>query len=229
MASMVNIAREPAGSKRLPIVRLPSPAKNWINLDRFFGGILPDALVFGRFRFTIHFDKEFFEHQPFAEDHRMIRAYRPDDLSTVMDIADRAFRPIRQATRQALGDRISDGLRPEGDDVSKGLELKRQLERDPGGMLICERDGRRVGFVTFGIDRELGIGTIGNNAADPDCGERGVGQEMYQAVLERFRREGCRVAKVFTGLDDSAAAARRAYERAGFDRSLQHVTYFMEL
>ena len=48
-------------------------------------------------------------------------------------------------------------------------------------------------------------------------------------MLDYFREQGMVVAKVFTGLDEAHAPARRAYQRAGFDHSLEHVTYYMEL
>ncbi|MGI6355800.1 MAG: GNAT family N-acetyltransferase [Lentisphaeria bacterium] len=95
--------------------------------------------------------------------------------------------------------------------------------------MVCEEDGKVVGFITFMIDDQKKIGTIGNNAADPDCGLKGIGQQMYRAVLELFRSRGMQAARVFTGLDDAHARARRAYERAGFNRQLTHVTYYMEL
>ena len=72
-------------------------------------------------------------------------------------------------------------------------------------------------------------GTITNNAVDPDCGEKGVGQEMYKAILERFRAEGLRAAMVTTGGDPAHAPARRAYERAGFKLKTEQVFYIMDL
>ena len=73
------------------------------------------------------------------------------------------------------------------------------------------------------------FGNITNNALDPHCGEKGVGQEMYQAVLERFRAEGMKAATVQTGLDEAHAPARRAYERAGFHLRNEQVMYVMDL
>ncbi|MDD4097486.1 MAG: GNAT family N-acetyltransferase [Lentisphaeria bacterium] len=160
----------------------------------------------------------------------MIRAFRASDGEVMVDIANRAWAPIRRMSRQALGDRIADQLvGAAGDARSKGEEIRRQAEATPENILVCEENGRVVGFVTFMIDEEKKIGTIGNNAADPDCGLKGIGQQMYRALLELFRRRGLLVAKVFTGLDEAHARARHAYERVGFNRQLTHVTYFMEL
>lgn len=159
----------------------------------------------------------------------MIRAYRAEDLPAVMGIADRAWRPIRKISREALGDRISDLLRPAGDEGSKGAEVRRQALTDPELFWVCEEDGKVVGFITFALDAQHQGGEILNNAADPDCGIKGIGQQMYKAVLEYFRQKGMKFVKVTTGLDEGHARARSAYERAGFDRSLQFVTYYQEL
>ena len=52
---------------------------------------------------------------------------------------------------------------------------------------------------------------------------------MYERVLELFREARMEYARVRTSLDEGHAPARRAYEKAGFDRSLPDVTYFLEL
>ena len=77
------------------------------------------------------------------------------------------------------------------------------------------------------MERKIGI--ISNNAVDPCCGVKGVGQEMYRAVLEYFRKAGMLLAQVTTGLDEAHAPARRAYERAGFGLHTESVTYTMKL
>ncbi|MBE6374234.1 MAG: hypothetical protein E7055_19485 [Lentisphaerae bacterium] len=57
-----------------------------------------------------------------------MREYRGTDLETVMSIANEAWRTIRQMSREALGDAISDLLNPAGDAKSKGLQVKAQIE-----------------------------------------------------------------------------------------------------
>ena len=57
-----------------------------------------------------------------------MREYRPEDLEIVMDIANQAWKPIRQMSREALGDKMADMMNPDGDDVSKGKQVKWQIE-----------------------------------------------------------------------------------------------------
>ena len=156
-----------------------------------------------------------------------VREYRESDLAEVTAIADAAWRPIRKMSREALGDAVSDILNPLGDAVSKGLQVKAQIESGQYGVAVCEHGGKAVGFITWTKDGP--VGEICNNAALPGSGLKGVGQAMYRFVLDVFRKEGIRVVKVTTGLDPAHAPARRAYERAGFEAHLDFTTYYMEL
>ncbi len=158
-----------------------------------------------------------------------VRKFRPEDTETVVALANKAWKPINKVSRARLGDKIADILRPAGDDVSKGITVRQQLAEHPENFFVCEEEGRIVGFAGCSLDFNSKIGTVGHNAADKSCGVKGIGQQLYKAVLNYFREQGMVVAKVFTGLDEAHAPARRAYQRAGFNRSLEHVTYYMEL
>ena len=156
-----------------------------------------------------------------------MREYRADDLEKVMEIANKAWRPIRKMGRETLGDSIADLMNPLGDDVSKGLQVKDQIDSGKYGIALCEHEGEVVGFVTWAVN---GIwGEICNNGALTETGLKGIGQTMYKYVMEEFKQKGVKVVKVTTGLDWAHAPARRAYERAGFKKHLDSTTYYMEL
>ena len=156
-----------------------------------------------------------------------IRPACKSDWETMIAIANRAFLPIRKMTRAALGDAISDVLYPTGDERSKGLEVQKHLDLHPDWAIVCESEGKIVGFATYRIDGK--IGTISNNGADPLHHVPGTGTAMYRKLMEIFRAEGCSAAKVMTGLDDVFAPARRAYEKAGFQQHVEHITYYCDL
>jgi ribosomal protein S18 acetylase RimI-like enzyme len=158
----------------------------------------------------------------------MIREYEPEDLATIMDIGNRAWREIYAMFRERFGDELHAILVPD-ETRCKGQQIKAHCEQHPEWVYVCEQGGRIVGFVTFRLHHDTKIGVIGNNAVDPDCGLKGIGQEMYRAVRDHFRAEGMIYAKVHTGLDDAHARARRAYERAGFDIRHENVDYYMRL
>ena len=145
-----------------------------------------------------------------------------------MNIANRAWREIYKMFREAYGDELFQLTIPD-EANSKGNQIKSYCERHPEWVFICEEADRIVGFVTFSLDTDSKTGSIGNNAKDPDCELKGIGQQMYKAVFEYFRKHGMVYAKVHTGLDYAHAPARRAYERAGFHISHKDVDYYMKL
>jgi len=158
----------------------------------------------------------------------VIRPYRPEDLATVVDIANRAWQPIYDMYLETYGESLFATVIPDRM-TCKGAQVESHCQAHPDGILVCEVEGRVVGFVTFRLNERDGVGEIGNNAVDPDCGLKGIGQQMYRAALDCFRARGMAFAKVGTGLDWAHAPARRAYERAGFNISHQNVTYWQEL
>ena len=76
-----------------------------------------------------------------------MREYRPEDLEFVMALANQAWKPIRQMSREALGDFISDYFNPAGDALSKGLQVKEQIDSGKYQIAICEHDNVVVGFI----------------------------------------------------------------------------------
>ncbi len=157
-----------------------------------------------------------------------MRSYEPRDLAWVMETADKAWRGINAAYRRAYGDELFAVLVPD-EHGRKGKEIRDVCAEQPERVFICEEGGRRVGFIHAPLDTARRIGIIGNNAVDPDCGLKGIGQQMYCFVLDGFRAAGMRFANVDTGLDEGHAPARRAYERAGFNISISSIRYYMKL
>ena len=158
----------------------------------------------------------------------MIRMYCSSDLPTIIDIGNRAWRPIYTMFSRVYGDELSRIVNPDPA-TAKGEQIRSHCKNYPDRLLICERNGRIVGFLSLHIDEQKKIGEIGNNAVDPSAGERGVGQEMYQGAFEWFISHGCGYVKVITGLDDAHGPARKAYERAGFDIHHENIVYFKKL
>jgi ribosomal protein S18 acetylase RimI-like enzyme len=159
----------------------------------------------------------------------IIRPATEADLPAVREIAELAWTPVYDEFRRRLGDELFDLTRPRGV-KAKPDQVEEGFRRDPGCMLVTEVEGRVVAFVTFYVvDAEAGIGEIGNNAVHPDCQGRGHGKAQYLRIFDELRQRGCRYVRVSTGLDDSHAPARRAYEAAGFDRDLPSITYYREL
>ncbi len=90
-------------------------------------------------------------------------------------------------------------------------------------------DDKIAGFITCELDQNRKIGTICNNAIDPEFQGKGLGSMMYDFILELFRKEGMTAAAVATMDEDAYLPARKAYEKAGFNKKLKRLTYYREL
>lgn len=158
----------------------------------------------------------------------MIRKYKAEDLPVIVEIARCAWMNIYDMYNDTYGDELFSLLIPDRD-TAKEEQIKQHVMHHPDWIYICEENGKIVGFIAFNINQQQKIGLIGNNAVDPECCLKGIGQQMYSAVFKRFKAEGLLYAQVRTGLDDTHLRARRAYERAGFNIKTEDVTYFKKL
>ena len=159
----------------------------------------------------------------------IVRDLRPGEAETAASIAVAAWTPIFGQFREILGDELFAARCPNWQE-DKASQVRRACAPESGaGVCVAEKDGRVVGFITYYLNVYPGVGEIGNNAVHPDFQGQGIATLMYQSVLDRFRAQGMRFAKVRTGLDPSHAPARRAYEKAGFSIQLPSVEYYRKL
>lgn len=153
------------------------------------------------------------------------------DLPAIDAIAIACWTPIHQGFRELLGEVIYEerarGL-PSWQE-NKCQQLHAHFERAPDQLWVIDRDGEVVAFVTFLLNDQQRIGSIGNNGVRPDAAGQGWGTYMYRHVLDHFRARGMRLATVHTGLDWGHAPARRAYEAVGFAHATPFVDYWMDL
>jgi ribosomal protein S18 acetylase RimI-like enzyme len=146
-----------------------------------------------------------------------------EQLPILDEIRKAAFAPVFASFRALLGDAIYE-LAQAREDGRQGELLASLVQPDSGwSVYAAMQDGFVCGFVAVKIDRETLIGEVGLNAVDPARGRRGIGTAMYEHAIAVMKEAGMRVATVATGGDASHAPARRAYEKAGFDRVIPSV------
>lgn len=95
--------------------------------------------------------------------------------------------------------------------------------------LVAECEGKIAGFIAYRLDKRRNTGTVGYNAVDTAFRGRAIGSLLVGKVLATFREKGMIYANVSTGLNDGHAAARRMYEKAGFEPLTKTIGYAMKL
>ena len=157
-----------------------------------------------------------------------IRQANEDDIPTIREIAKAAWRPIFAHFREQMGDDLWLRVRPGDPEEQKADAVEKHFREHPDRAFVTELDGEVVGFCTY-VLRDNAVGEIGNNAVAPAGQGKGIGTAQYEECLQRMRDAQMKYATVQTGLDPSHAAARRAYEKVGFEPLRPSVQYYMEL
>jgi len=144
-------------------------------------------------------------------------------------IAVRAWQKGYDEYRGILGEGLFENIFP-GWEQAKADSMepyfKGNLEKHAYIVLF---EGKIAGFITCDIDFKRKVGTICNNAVDPDYQGKGLGSMMYDFILGVFMMEGMTAATVATMDEDAYIPAQKAYEKAGFNKKLKRLTYYMKL
>lgn len=152
-----------------------------------------------------------------------IRPFEPRDLPALQDIRRRAFEPVFESFREIVGGDIAAIAFAHADAEQAKLLDDICMAGSGHHVHVVTLGDEVVGFVSFTVDPERRMGEIGLNAVHPDHAGRGVGTWMYEQVVRRMKALGMVLATVGTGGDPSHAAARRAYEKAGFGAAIPSV------
>jgi ribosomal protein S18 acetylase RimI-like enzyme len=141
------------------------------------------------------------------------RLASPKDSSQILRIASSAFRYDRFHTDPDVPKKTADGLH--------SAWLRNSMAGiDADAVIIGEKNGRLLGFVTCKIDKRsrpllgLSMGTIVLVAVDEKGRGKGVASAMTAAALDWFREHGTDLVEVGTQLRNMQAS--RLYETAGF-------------
>lgn len=148
---------------------------------------------------------------------------RPEDEPLLQAIRRAAFAPIFASFRQILGDEVYELAQRREDEAQAALLASLFAPGSAWELYVAESGGAVVGFVSVQRNDETRIGEVGLNAVDPAHAGTGIGTRMYEFAAERLSQAGMKVATVATGGDASHAPARRAYQKAGFNRVIPSV------
>lgn len=158
-----------------------------------------------------------------------IRTFTSGDLPRLQEIREAAFRPIFRSFRDMVGEAIAAPAFATAE-AEQAAHLDDLCKPDAATALyVAEIGDEVVGFMAVSLDHEKKIGEIGLNAVHPDHAGQGVGTCLYNFALDLMRDAGMTLATVGTGGDPSHAAARRAYEKAGFEAAIPSLWLYRRL
>lgn len=151
-----------------------------------------------------------------AEDPIDIRAFREDDLESIVEFSLRAWRPIFSSVREVLGDDIF--LRLHADwRADQAAAIRATCANSERDVFVATANGRPVGFVAVALNAyHERMGAIDIVGVDPDYQRRGISSGLTEFAKQHMRGRGMDIAVVETGGDPGHAPARAAYETAGF-------------
>ncbi|HEY0638172.1 MAG TPA: GNAT family N-acetyltransferase [Pseudonocardiaceae bacterium] len=143
-----------------------------------------------------------------------VREYEERDEDGVVGLSLRAWAPVFESLRAALGGLFDLMYTDWRVDQEKAV---RAACRDEGlRVWVAEVDGAVAGFAAARVDPGERMGEVHMIAVDPGQQRRGVGTALMAAAMAWFRESGMTLAMVETGGDPGHAPARALYEHAGY-------------
>ena len=156
-----------------------------------------------------------------------IRPPRTDEIEAIQAFTVAAFEPIFASFLSIMGQRVFDVVYPDWRALQSGL-VTTFFDDEKSDVWVAAVEGNPVGLLVLQVRKEENTGEIAFLVVDPAYQNKGVGSQLNQFALDTFKAADLAVAVVSTGGDPSHAAARHAYEKAGF-KPLPSVWYFKAL
>ena len=152
---------------------------------------------------------------------RLIRPAHYSDINEIKNITRLAFEPV------SLDKMAEDYFATKLGDIAwhehKNKSVESQCRANIYQVIVCELNGKTVGFATMAVDLERDIAEIGNNAVHPDFQGMGLGKAMQQEIMRRMVESGFDKFKVSTLTND--IAAQKVYEKLGFEKIISGIYY----
>lgn len=155
-----------------------------------------------------------------------IERFKEEYADSVGKIAVDAWTGIHKSARESLGEELYKAFNT-GWQERKTKAVLEEMRGERG--YVVKVDGEVAGFISYQANFENKSGMICNNGVSSNFRGLGIGPKMYNFVFEKMKEEGLLYAQVTTGLDDGHAPARKAYQKAGFEKNRPSVTYFKKL
>jgi ribosomal protein S18 acetylase RimI-like enzyme len=163
------------------------------------------------------------------------REYQSSDLPILTEIMVNAFDgvSIDQGIQKVYGDINGHDWR-----WRKAKHFAEDVARDPAGIIVAistelETNGEPdsnleiLGFISTWMDHDSSIGHIPNISLTPQSRGQGVGRQLIELALKRFREHGLSHAKIETLAQNEIG--NHLYRSVGFKEVAQQVHFVADL
>ena len=154
----------------------------------------------------------------------LVRPFRDSDAEDVLRITVEAFDgvSISQNMEQQFGPVAGVGWQ----EYKRG-DIRHDIGVNAEGVFVAEVDGEVAGYATTRLYGDRLTGHIPNLAVDARFRGRGIGRMLVETVLDYFRRQGMKYARIETLEQNEIGMC--FYPSAGFTEVARQVHYFREL
>jgi GNAT superfamily N-acetyltransferase len=160
--------------------------------------------------------------------HVQIRPASDDDIEALARLSLLAWAPVFASFRQVLGPTVYALLYPDWERQQREVIEKACNDRENTVVWVAEVDGTVTGFIAYTLNSAEQRGEVELLAVHPEQQNRGIGTELNRFALEKMKEGGMKLVGLGTGRDPGHAAARSAYEKAGYT-ALPIVRYYQAL
>ncbi|SFV37475.1 Acetyltransferase (GNAT) domain-containing protein [Devosia crocina] len=147
-----------------------------------------------------------------------IERFKADQETQIVQLSLRAWGPVFDAMRPVVQPYVYDNFFPDGWAVRQRSDVERILQQDADNVWVALLEDTVVGWVGLAFHSLDQMGEVRIMAVDPTFHRRGIAAALLQFSFDIIKQRGLKMVMVETGDDPGHAAARAAYERAGFVR-----------
>lgn len=158
-----------------------------------------------------------------------IRKSNKSDLELIGKIAIQAFRPNFETYKKVMGTTMFKVYYPSWKE-KKIREIAYLYSSRSCKLYVATINDKVVGFASYVTSKKSPhIAEISTNAVHPRYQRKGIGGSLYKYILNELKLNGVKYINVTTTTDGGSESARATYEKVGFKKSIQKITYYMDL
>ena len=157
-----------------------------------------------------------------------IRHLHADDIEDVLQLSLLAWAPVFRSFEQVLGPAIYRKIYPDWETSQRAAVDEVLRDGENYTVWVAEHEQTIVGFIAYTLSLTERVGEVYLLAVHPAYQNHGIGTELNNFALRKFKDHRMQLAVVGTGGDPGHAPARRSYEKAGYT-PLPLVRYYKDL